>query len=435
MNEGKVVKNASWIIGVQIAKALLGIVISMLTARYLGPTNYGLLNYAASIITFLTPVMYLGLKNTLVQELVAAPNKEGEILGTAITMSFCSSILCILGAAVFVSLANRGEHETLVVCLLYSLLLIFQSVELIVYWFQAKLLSKSSSLVSLCAYILVSGYKIFLLATGKNIYWFALSNALDYCIIAFALLYIYRSKRGQKLHFSMHRAKELFKHSKYYIISGLMIVIYAQTDRIMLKLMVGNVETGYYSAAVYCAGMASFVFSAIIDSMRPVIFRYKVNGDNAYETSIIWLYSIIIYLAAGYSIVMSVFAPYVINVLYGQEYLAAVPILQIVVWYCTASYIGGAFSVWVLAEGKQRCLILINAVGAGLNVILNAILIPKWHAVGAAAASVTTQYAINIIFVSLYRPTRRNGYLMLQGCSPKVIVSIIKHLKKGANHD
>ncbi len=432
MNEGKVVKNASWIIGTQIAKVLLGLVISMLTARYLGPTNYGLINYAASIVAFLAPVMYLGLKNTLVQELVAAPHKEGEILGTAISMSFCSSIFCIIGAVAFVSVANKGEHETFVVCLLYSSLLIFQSIELITYWFQARLLSKYSSLVSLIAYILVSGYKIFLLVAGKGIYWFALSNALDYCIIAFVLLYIYRCKKGQKLHFSTHTAKGLFKRSKYYILSSLMIVIYAQTDRVMLKLMVSNTETGYYSAAVYCAGMASFVFSAIIDSMRPVIFRYKVNGDNTYEISIIWLYSIIIYLAVGYSIAMSVFAPYIISVLYGQEYLAAVPILQIVVWYCTASYLGGAFSVWILAEGKQRYLVLINAIGAVLNVILNAILIPKLQAVGAAIASVTTQYAINIIFVSLYKPTRRNGYLMLQACNPKVIVSIIKHLRRGA---
>ena len=134
MNEGnRVVKNAFWIVGAQVVKALLGLVISMFTARYLGPSNYGLINYAASIVAFAAPIMYLGLKNILVQEIVTAPHREGTTLGTSICLSFCSSILCIAGIAAFVSIANAGERETLIVCLLYSILLIFQSVELIVF--------------------------------------------------------------------------------------------------------------------------------------------------------------------------------------------------------------------------------------------------------------------------------------------------------------
>ena len=73
MNEGnRVVKNAFWIVGAQVIKALLGLVISMFTARYLGPSNYGLINYAASIVAFAAPIMYLGLKNILGQEIVTA---------------------------------------------------------------------------------------------------------------------------------------------------------------------------------------------------------------------------------------------------------------------------------------------------------------------------------------------------------------------------
>lgn len=127
---------------------------------------------------------------------------------------------------------------------------------------------------------------------------------------------------------------------------------------------------------------------------------------------------------------MSVCAPLVVHILYGKDYLAAIPVLQIIVWYCTASYLGGARDIWILAENQQKSLLLINAMGAGANILLNALLIPVWHAAGAAVASVITQYAINIIFTSIYKPTRRTGYLMLRGCDPQMIVSIIKHLTK-----
>ena len=83
-----------------------------------------------------------------------------------------------------------------------------------------------------------------------------------------------------------------------------------------------------------------------------------------------------------------------------------------------------------MAENRQKHLLLINALGAIINVILNVFLIHAWQAVGAAVASVITQYAINIVFTSLYKPTRRTGYLMLKGCDPKVIMAIIRSLKK-----
>ena len=56
MKTNKVIKNASWIIGCQIVKSIMNLIISMLTARYLGPSNYGIINYAASLTAFALPM-------------------------------------------------------------------------------------------------------------------------------------------------------------------------------------------------------------------------------------------------------------------------------------------------------------------------------------------------------------------------------------------
>ena len=58
----KVFKNASWIIFCKIVQAVLNLVVTMLSARYLGPSGYGLINYAASVVAFVTPIMQLGVK-------------------------------------------------------------------------------------------------------------------------------------------------------------------------------------------------------------------------------------------------------------------------------------------------------------------------------------------------------------------------------------
>ena len=420
----KVVKNAAWIIGIRIIQSILALVISMLTARYLGPSNYGLISYASSVVAFVVPLMQLGLPSILVQEIVNRPNQEGEILGTSIVLSGVSALACMLGVVAFANVVNAGETTTIIVCALYSLLLLAQAIEIVQYWFQAKLASKYVSITALVAYAIVSAYKIFLLVTEKSIYWFAVSNALDYAIIGVALLIIYRRLSDSRLRFSSVLAKSMLTKSRYYIVSNMMITIFAQTDRIMLKLMIDDAAAGYYSAAVSCAGMTSFVFGAIIDSMRPMIFESKKTDNSAFEKNVSRLYSVIIYLSLAQSIVMTLFAPLIVNILYGADYQNTIGILQVLVWYTTFSYMGAVRNIWILAENKQKYLWIINLSGAATNVLLNVVLIPILGGVGAAIASLITQVFTNVLIGYIIRPIARNNILMLQGLNPMLIIFI-----------
>jgi len=407
-----VIKNASWIIICRIIQALIGLILTMLSARYLGPSGYGLISYAASIVAFVTPIMQLGLNSTLVQEIVTAPEREGETLGTAMTMCAISSVTCVIGVVAFTSVANHGETDTIIVCALYSILLIFQSLEVTQYWFQAKLLSKYTAITVLVAYATISVYKTVLLVTGRSVYWFALSQALDYCIIAVVLILIYRKVGTQKIKVSFSRAKEMFAKSRYYIVSSLMVTVFAQTDRVMLKMMIDESAVGYYSAAVTCAGMTSFVFGAIIDSARPSILSAKSISQTAFEDRMKLLYSVVIYFALLQSVFIALFAKWIVLVLYGPEYEPTINALRIIVWYTTFSYLGAVRDIWILAEGKQQFLWKINFWGAMANVVLNYLFIPVWNANGAAFASLVTQIFTNVVLGFWFREIRKNNKLM-----------------------
>ena len=369
--------------------------------------------------------MQLGLNNTLVQETVQHPDEEGKIYGTAIFMSACSSLACIVGVVSFSLTANAGEADTLIVCGLYSLLLFFQAIDLIEYWFQAKYLSKYAAVVSLWAYALVSAYKVFLLLTEKSVYWFAVSYALDYLLIALALLIIYRRLGGMRLSLSRTVARRLWEKSRYYILSGLMVTVFLQTDKIMLKLMINEAATGFYTVAVSAAGMTSFVFAAIIDSARPAIFESQAVGTEPFERNISRLYAVVIWLSFLQSLAMTLLASPIIHLLYSAEYAPAVPVLSLIVWYTTFSYIGPVRDIWLLANGLQRYLWWINASGALINVILNACLIPQMGVMGAAAASLATQIFTNVILGFILRPLHRNNRLMLRALDPRILLELL----------
>lgn len=430
MAQSRVFQNAKWIIICKIIQSLLQLAIGMISARYLGPSNYGLINYAASLVAFAVPIMQLGLRSTLVQEFVSAPDKEGEIIGTTLVMNLIAGSACMVGIICFSLIANRGETETIMVCALYSISLLFQALEMVQYWYQAKLLSKHSSLSMLIAYVFVSAYKIGLLVSGSSVFWFALSYSVEYGVGSILMLFCYPKLGGKRLRFSITMAKRLVSKSKYYILANMMVIVFQSTDHVMLKLMISDTENGYYTAAVTCASVTAFVYNAILDSGRPAVLQSKTDSKDVYEMNISKLYSVFVYLTLAQAICFGLAATLIVTLLYGNSYLPAVPVLRIIVWQQTFAYMGSVRNIWILGEENHSILWKINLCGVAANVFLNALLIPSWGACGAALASVLTQFITNFVVGFFMKSICRNNYLLLRGFNPKYLIELVKEFRK-----
>ena len=434
MSQNKIFNNAKWIIVCKIAQSLIQLVIGMISARYLGPSNYGVINYAASLVAFALPVMQLGLPSLLVQGYVNSPEKEGEIMGTCLVMNVVSGLACIVGVISFAMVANHGDRATIVVCTLYSTTILFQALELLQFWFQARLLSKYSSLAALGAYVIVSIYKVYILVVGKSVYWFAVTHSVEYAATGFAMVVLYHKYGSVKWSFSFRLAKEMLSKSKFYILAFMMSKIYQNTDHVMLQNMIGAVENGYYTAAATCTSVVAFIYAAIIDSARPVILESKQKSQERFERNVVRLYAIVCYVCFAQSLCFTVLAKLIVHILYGAEYYAAVPVLQILVWQLAFSYMGSVRNIWILAEEKYSILWRINLTGAIANVVLNALLIPYWGACGAAFASVVSQIITNFVVGFFLKPIRENNRLLVEGLRPRalieVLVSLLQMMKK-----
>ena len=426
----RILRNASWIIACKVCQAILGLVISMLTARYFGPQNFGIINYAASLTTVLTPIALLGFNVVLIKRIVSEPEHESTILGTAVLSSAISGILCVLAIYLFVSVSSADDQLTIVVCTLYSTMLVMQGFELIQYWFQAKLLSKYASLMTLFAYTFVAILQIVFLVSGKSIVWFASIKAIEYALIAVGLMFVYRKLTNQTLSFSLRCFWDMFRESRYYILSNLMVMMFAQADRIMLKFMMSSESMGFYSAAVGCANLTEFVFLAIIDSFRSTVIEKKAVNQSEYESLLRKLYSVMIYLSLLQSVFITILAKPIILVLYGRAYLPAVVPLRIIVWYTAFSYLGSARIIWILAEKQETLLWKINSFGAILNIILNWFMIPVGGIAGAAIASLLTQFTVNFGIGLFVEPLKDNNMLIIQSCRFSVIRGFVSDLKK-----
>ena len=60
-NVGKFIGNASWMLFQNIYSMLISIIVGALSARFLGPSNYGLISYGSSLISFFLIASKLGM--------------------------------------------------------------------------------------------------------------------------------------------------------------------------------------------------------------------------------------------------------------------------------------------------------------------------------------------------------------------------------------
>lgn len=407
-------KNAGWLIAGRVIQLMITFVMGIFTTRYLGPGNYGLINYANVFVAFFTPVCTLGIQSVIIRDFVNHPGEEGKALGSSLVFRLISGFFSSIIIVVCVSITDSGETATIVIAAICSFQLVFRAFDLFHYWFQYKQKASVIAIVMLVAHIATSFYKAYLLVSKKSIYWFATAVPMDYLILAVMIYCVYKKNDGPELIFSRKKGFELLSYSYHFILSGMMVAVYAQTDKFMLKQMLDETSVGYYSLASSINMMWVFVLQAVIDAFYPAIMKLYSVDQNQFERKNRQLYATIEYISLFVAICFTIFGRSAVQMVYGEAYVPASDPLKVICWYTMFSYLGVARDAWIVCKGLQKYLKYMYLCAAVLNVILNLLLIPISGMNGAAVASLTTQIATSLIFPCFVKELRPNIKLIIE---------------------
>ncbi len=160
--------NTSWLFAEKGLRLVVGFFVGVWVARYLGPERYGLLSYAQAFVGLFTAFASLGLDGILVRELVKHPEKEGELLGTALVMKLFGAILTIFLVGIAIHLTNSDRLTKILVFIIASSV-IFQSFNVIDLYFQAKVQAKYAALANMMSLLASSVFKIYLILTHASL--------------------------------------------------------------------------------------------------------------------------------------------------------------------------------------------------------------------------------------------------------------------------
>ena len=412
----KIIDNTGWLFIDRALRVGVGLIVGVWMARYLGPENFGLLNYAIAFIGLFGALASLGLNSVVVRDLVKNRECASSMLGTAFLLQVVGSLVALGLAVTVISFARPDDALAKTLVVILGFVMIFKASDVVKYWFEAKVLSKYAVLVENCIFILVSIVKVGLILLEAPLVAFAWAVFVEGLLTAIGLFIMYAWREGglSEWRGKYQSAKNLLKDSWPLALSGLAVMVYMRIDQIMLGQMLGNEAVGIYTAAVRISEVWYFIPMIIVSSVFPTIIEAKKNqNEELYYKRFQDIYNLMVLLALIIALTITFLSDWIVIVLFGQDYVEAATILKIHTWASVFAFLGVASGKWYLLEGLSTHLFKRTAMGAVINIILNILLIPEYGLVGAAVATLISFSVAGFLFDVLYEKTRIMFFMKL----------------------
>ena len=390
-NHKKIFRNISWAVLGKIINILSGLFVGILVARYLGPKDYGLMNYVISYVTLFTVLANFGMDNIEIRELSKPGSFKDSILGTAFRLRLYFSFATVL-LIFFTLLIFESDRFTFFLVLIYSTSLILSTLNVIRNYFTSIVLNEYVVKTEIIRTLAGAAIKIILLYFHFPVIWFIAASAFDFVLIASGYLISYKNKVGNIFDWKYDGkiAKLLMRESFPLLLSGTAIIIYQKIDQVMIGNMIGNSAVGQFAVASKITELAIFIPMVIAQTVTPILVKTHQENTNSYIKNRLRFMDMMIWIAFGMAFLLFVTAGPAIKFLFGYKYYDAIPVLQIMAWKTIFVALFVSSGQLIIIENIQKFAALRNIFGCFISVLLNLLLIPKFGIVGSAVATILT---------------------------------------------
>ncbi|MCB9772390.1 MAG: flippase [Candidatus Omnitrophica bacterium] len=376
--------NTSWMFCEKIVRAVASLIVGVYVARYLGPSNYGLLNYAISFVFIFSILAHLNIESIIVRDLSNRPQERDLLLGTAFYLRLAGSLLAFMLIWIILYFHNQDPLTNSLI-LIIAAGLFCQAFNVIDSFFQANVQSKYTVIAQITQIVISSGIKIFLVLTHATLISFAAVILVENIILALALAisYKYRNHSLMKWQFSGNLAKKLLKNAFPLFLAGIAVLLYMRLDQILIKFMIGNEALGNYSVVINLCESSYFIPVVLTSSLFPAILDARQKNRELYDARIQRLYRLMVKISLVVIIPTLIWGDQIMFLLFGPAFNAP-GVLKIYILGFVFTCLGVASSKWLLAEDHINFIFYRTLLGLACNVGLNFLLIPKFDILGAA---------------------------------------------------
>jgi len=391
-------KNTFWLSSSMILENLIRFLVMIWIARFYGPSNYGILVFVLSFVTFFSAFSDIGLSNLTIREVSKDASLAKLYTQNVTALKIALGTITYAFMIAVISLLNKGDGKSIEIAIFLGLYAILNSFSIFFQSFfranqkmEQEALSRSIQNLSLLAIV------FFIISKDMKISDIGFAFFISAVIGLTTSIYIIAKNYSTSFfNINIQICREIIKKAWPFGFSIIAVSVYENFDSILLGITRSNEEVGYYGAA-YKIAMMSAIFSSIISSsFFPLLSKKHKEGVEQMRNSADNLSKTLLIFAWPILIGSLVFSDSIILAIYGSEYRSSIFIFQVLILSKILIYFTAIFGQVVQAANRQRSHFKITSKGAALNIILNLILVPTFGINGSAFASLAT--SIYILF-------------------------------------
>jgi O-antigen/teichoic acid export membrane protein len=420
-----IVSNIKWLTVTNLISKPIWLAFFLLSARLLGPIEFGKFMYAISFVSIFSVFLEGGIDIFTVRNLASNSSEQSKFLLHTLTVKVVSNIaLCIIVAVALIVVKIPSLSWYLILAtLLYStfsslinhIRYIFRGYEIMRYEAMSIFLEKIF-VISVCGLILVFNREAIIFMTG-----YSLAYVLLFVITALILTrHITLPKWEIDWYYMWNR---VIRGALPYALTAMFMIIYFRSATIFIMAFTQSDKlVGFYNAG-YKLVEAFILFPSIIIAPVYPAFARSQNDKNYINQLLIHSTRAILLVSVFIAIPIFVLKDEITNLLFGYEFIPAASCIGIVILSIIPIGFTWVFGSLVGAIGRQKEANYYIFFVTCLNILLNIILIPIISIKGAAIATLLTEIMIALSNIWIVRDYfRETRLLMLIG---KILVIII----------
>lgn len=423
-------KNMSWLLISQIIASVCAFIWTILMARYLGVSNYGIFGFATSFTAILAVTVDLGINTHVIRHVATDYDSAPKYLGNAMPLKSIFGIGTMILTLIILILMKTDEL-TLTVTLLFAIEMIIKSfINLLNGSFQAFEEGKYQGIGNTLLHIILLIFILITIFTDFGLIGISISYILANAITLIYTYYAFKNNIAKpKFELDLEFCKQITVLSLPFAVIGLLYTIYYSIDIVMLTNMVGSYASGIYNATYKLISVLTLFYSVYTAVIFPVMSKFFNDDESmlliSFEKSIKYLMLVIIPIA----IATVFYSTDIIHLIYGHKYDAASSVLCILIWTVCLLFISGAANSLLNASHKEVAVTKIYAIAAVFNIVLNFVMIPYFSYNGAAITTVLSDLLIVIIqFYIIYnlghRPNKKLYFDIVKIIAGSIILGI-----------